>query len=262
MSLIKAARMVSATALVITTSLAGAAATATAVAAEQKTLPLHQPTPITAKDYEHGQCPGVPADKDGWHFVLPTNGVDFVQLKVTFQPGGVQTITAFGPPTDKHAYATSAPGAQLVAATALVTGEAGALAKVDWFNLSHTCPGTPGGTPTPTPTPKPTGPSETPRPHPTKTATPPPGQTPPPPGASPTPTRPGASPTPSSTPSAGPSGPDDENPTPSNPDGDLPLTGAPTLVMAGVAALLLAGGTAAVLITRRSRTSSEGTHRA
>ncbi|MFC9395774.1 LPXTG cell wall anchor domain-containing protein [Streptomyces sp. NPDC057027] len=110
---------------------------------------LHQPTPITAAGYgKGGDCSTIPADKDGWHFVIPGSDVNFVKLTVTFEPGGEQVITSFGPPSDKHAYVASAPGAKLVSAEADVDG----VIKQGWFNLSHTCPasetGTTGGTTT------------------------------------------------------------------------------------------------------------------
>lgn len=101
---------------------------------------LRQPLPITAAEFERGECPTVPEDKDGWHFVLPAGGKEkpeFVKLTVTFEPGGTQTITEFGPPSDKHAYVASEPGAKLVAAEAEIKG-----GDLDKFNLSHTCPAT------------------------------------------------------------------------------------------------------------------------
>ncbi|PJE97077.1 LPXTG cell wall anchor domain-containing protein [Streptomyces carminius] len=112
---------------------------------------LRQPLPRTATEDDgaapqEDDCPTVPDDKDGWHFVLPGNKATFVELTVTFEPGGTQTITDFGPPSDKHAYVASEPGAKLTAIEAEVKG--GNLKK---FNLSHTCPatetgGTDGGT--------------------------------------------------------------------------------------------------------------------
>ncbi|GAA3626513.1 LPXTG cell wall anchor domain-containing protein [Streptomyces chitinivorans] len=103
---------------------------------------LRQPLPITAAEFEKGECPeSIPADKDGWHFVLPGGGKDkpeFVKLTVTFEPGGTQTITEFGPPSDKHAYVASEPGAKLVDIEAEIKGSV----KGDKFNLSHTCPAT------------------------------------------------------------------------------------------------------------------------
>ncbi|WP_435969667.1 LPXTG cell wall anchor domain-containing protein [Streptomyces sp. Qhu_M48] len=113
-----------------------------------KPLPLHQikDLPLTAEEFGgDGDCPPVPNDKDGWHFVLPGSGKGesavFTKLTVEFQPGGLQTITTFGPPSDKHAYATSEPGAKLISATAEVDG----VVKQGWFNLSHTCAATETG---------------------------------------------------------------------------------------------------------------------
>jgi LPXTG-motif cell wall-anchored protein len=109
---------------------------------------LRQPLPRTATEGDgaapqEDDCPTVPADKDGWHFVLPGNKSVFVKLTVTFEPGGTQTITDFGPPSDKHAYVASEPGAKLVDIEAEVKG-----GSVEKFNLSHTCPAseTTGGT--------------------------------------------------------------------------------------------------------------------
>ncbi|MGR7003244.1 hypothetical protein ACU686_43515 [Yinghuangia aomiensis] len=114
------------------------------------TINLHQTPPITAAGYgEHeAQCASIPASQDGWHFVLPGNTTDFVKLTVTFQPGGQVVVTNFGPPTDKHAYVASAPGATLVSASAEVIG-----GEQRWFNLSHTCPATQTKPPT-TPPPR------------------------------------------------------------------------------------------------------------
>ncbi|WP_282692883.1 LPXTG cell wall anchor domain-containing protein [Streptomyces sp. CC208A] len=109
-----------------------------ASASEGKTyeLPLHQTTPIKAADFEQGDCPDtIPADKDGWHFVIPGNGVDFVKLTVTFDNGDPIEVTSFGPPKNDHAYVASDAGAELTSAVALVNGEV----KQGWFNLSHTC---------------------------------------------------------------------------------------------------------------------------
>ncbi|MFH0244012.1 LPXTG cell wall anchor domain-containing protein [Streptomyces sp. HK10] len=107
---------------------------------------LRQPLPRTATEGDgaapqEGDCPTVPADKDGWHFVLPGGGKEkpgFVKLTVTFEPGGTQTITEFGPPSDKHAYVASEPGAKLVDIEAEIKGSV----RDDKFNLSHTCPAT------------------------------------------------------------------------------------------------------------------------
>ncbi|MER5206707.1 LPXTG cell wall anchor domain-containing protein [Streptomyces sp. NPDC002825] len=129
-SLIPAAALVAAMAGSLTLAPAAFASDGT------HTYPLHQPTPIVASDAPHdGDCPTIPADKDGWHFVIPGNTADFTKLTVTFEPGGEQVITTFGPPNDKHAYVASEPGAKLVSAEAEVDG----VIKQGWFNLSHTC---------------------------------------------------------------------------------------------------------------------------
>ena len=112
---------------------------ATPALATENEVGLHQNPPITADDPEfagNGECPTIPADQDGWHFVLPTNDAVFLELRVTFEQGGEQVVTVFGPPSDKHAYVASAPGDTLIAASATVEG-----GPVD-FRLSHTCPAT------------------------------------------------------------------------------------------------------------------------
>ncbi|MGW0824041.1 LPXTG cell wall anchor domain-containing protein [Streptomyces sp. NPDC002845] len=121
---------------------AGAAAPAFATGDDTYTVQLRQQLPRTATTDDDGadqksrdECPGVPDGQDGWHFVLPTKKSDFVKLTVTFEPGGEQELTVFGPPNDKHAYVWSEPGAELTSAVAEVRG--GDLEK---FNLSHTCP--------------------------------------------------------------------------------------------------------------------------
>lgn len=133
--------------LALTVGLAPAHATG----GDTHTEPIHQTLPRTATDAGVSQegpegCPGIKAGQDGWHFVLPGNSTVFTKLTVTFEPGGQQVITDFGPPSDKHAYAFSPAGAKLVAASAETKGE-----DVEFFNLSHTCPGTPATKPPTTP---------------------------------------------------------------------------------------------------------------
>ncbi|MFF3593972.1 LPXTG cell wall anchor domain-containing protein [Kitasatospora indigofera] len=101
------------------------------------TVPVHQTVPVTAAGFgEHEtKCGSIGTDQDGWHFVLPGNSTDFVKLTVAFDNGTPQVVTVFGPPTTKHAYVASAPGAKLTSASAEVKG-----GEVKWFNLSHTCP--------------------------------------------------------------------------------------------------------------------------
>ncbi len=122
------------------------------------TVKLRQELPRTATSTSGGvpqkdnnQCPGISATQDGWHFVLPGNASHFVKLTVTFEPGGQQVVTDFGPPSDKHAYVASAPGAELTSAVAEVTG-----GELDLFNLSHTCPAS-ASVPTQQPAEQPTG---------------------------------------------------------------------------------------------------------
>ncbi|MCB5180352.1 LPXTG cell wall anchor domain-containing protein [Streptomyces antimicrobicus] len=121
-----------------------------AFAADSYTVPLHQQVPLTAAGFgEHeAKCASVPASQDGWHFIAPGNpkAVSFVKLTVTFEPGGQQVVTSFGPPNANHAYVASAPGAKLTSAVAEVRGGA-----LSWFNLSHTCPAVsgPGASPSP-----------------------------------------------------------------------------------------------------------------
>ncbi len=172
-------------------------------------VPLHQPTPITAAGFgtQSEQCGSIPATEDGWHFVLPGDFTVFVSLTVTFSPGGTQTITSFGPPSDKHAFAGSAPGAVLESASAIVKTETGKT-QVLWFNLSHTCPAT--ATPTPTPTPTVT-PTETVTPTPTVTPT--------------TTVTPTVTPTAPTSPSPSPSTPAAPAPAPTPVTTTLPVTG-------------------------------------
>lgn len=156
------------------------------------TVPLHQPTPITAAGFgtHETQCGNIPTTEDGWHFVLPGDFTVFVSLTVTFSPGGTQTITTFGPPSAKHAFAGSAAGATLESASAIVKTETGKT-KVLWFNLSHTCPAT-GPSPSPSPSGTPTGtPSVTPSVTPSTSVSPSPSPSPSEsehPGPAPTPT--------------------------------------------------------------------------
>jgi LPXTG-motif cell wall-anchored protein len=130
-----------------------AAAHATGHGDDTYTVQLRQEMPRTATTDDGGapqqgrdQCPGIPEGQDGWHFVLPGNSSDFVKLTVTFEPGGQQVVTDFGPPSDKHAYVASQPGAELTSAVAEVRG-----GDLELFNLSHTCPATDDATPTATP---------------------------------------------------------------------------------------------------------------
>ncbi|MFF8973227.1 LPXTG cell wall anchor domain-containing protein [Streptomyces sp. NPDC014995] len=204
------------------------------------TVQLRQQLPRTATTDDGGapresrdECPGVPDGKDGWHFVLPGKEPEFVKLTVTFEPGGQQVLTSFGPPSDKHAYVWSLPGAELTSAVAEVRG-----GELDLFNLSHTCPvtgGTPSGSADPSSSTS-TEPSSSTSAEPsTGTSTEPATST----GAA-SPSAGGAA-TPSSSPAAGATG------------GDLAETGngAPVGALSAVAAVLVAAGGFLVFHRRR-----------
>ncbi|MER7623619.1 LPXTG cell wall anchor domain-containing protein [Streptomyces sp. NPDC126503] len=161
--------LISAGALVA--AMAGSLVLAPAASASDSTThpTLRQKLPRTATTNDggapqkaFGQCEDIPADQDGWHFVLPGNKGQFVELKVTFVPGGTKTITDFTYSSNaegKHAFVGSEAGATLEKVEATITGSV----PHNKFNLSHTCPAsakpTPTGTPTtsaPTPTDTPT----------------------------------------------------------------------------------------------------------
>jgi LPXTG-motif cell wall-anchored protein len=204
-----------------------------AQATDTYTVELRQQLPRTATTQDGGApqedgCPGIPEDMDGWHFVLPGNSSTFVKLTVTFQPGGEQVVTSFGPPSDKHAYVASEPGAQLTSAVAEVEG-----GSLELFNLSHTCPAD-----TAPEQPGDDKPTDEPSATPSASATPTTEE----PAASSSPTERAAAP--SSSPSAqGGSG-----------AGDLAETGngAPVGLLSGAAAALLAAGGYLVFRRRKS----------
>ncbi|MER7462980.1 LPXTG cell wall anchor domain-containing protein [Streptomyces sp. NPDC097981] len=238
--------------LPVAASLLLAAGAAPAFADDTYTLPLHQPLPLTAtsQGVEHEKtCADIPASKDGWHFVLPGNSTTFVKLTVTFEPGGQQVVTVFGPPTDKHAYVASVPGAKLTAASAEVKG-----GKLDWFNLSHTCPATTRPSPSPSQSTS-TKPSTSP-----SASTSPSSGTSVPPSASTS-----ASTSPSSSTSVSPSG-SASSPAPSvspsasggTTGGDLAKTGSDTPIglLATLAGALVAAG--AFLVLRRRKAGAQG----
>ncbi|WP_411111434.1 LPXTG cell wall anchor domain-containing protein [Streptomyces sp. c-19] len=233
-----------------------------ASASEGKTyeLPLHQPTnpPISASEFakEGEDCPGIPSDKDGWHFIIPGKGVEFTKLTVTFDNGDPIVVTDFGPPKDDHAYVASEPGAKLTSAVAEVNG----VVEQGWFNLSHACladvTSTPTGTPstsapTPTDTPStgtPTGtPSGTPSVTPSESVSP---------TASPSVSEtPGGTASPSASTPAGETGGTGGT---GGTDGDLAETGssAPVGILAAVAVALAGAG--AFLVTRRRKAGQQG----
>lgn len=160
-------------------------------AADNPALPIHDDhVPMKAADFGGGDvCEGpfkdLADDVDGWHFVLPGGGT-FVSLTLKFHTDGgdvtaVITGTEGAPSSgtgwegyldnagdaDKHAYVFTDAGWELFEGTASVTDEG----RQGFFNLSHTCAGTPDDgnepTPSPTPTPTPTSPVDDPTPTPT-----------------------------------------------------------------------------------------------
>ncbi|MEU3451656.1 LPXTG cell wall anchor domain-containing protein [Streptomyces thermolilacinus] len=201
-----------------------------------------------------GNCADIPADQDGWHFVLPGKDAHFVKLTVTFEPGGQQVVTDFGPPSDKHAYVASAPGAKLTSVVAEVKG-----GSLDKFNLSHTCPAstTPSENPSGTPSENPSGtPSENPSENPSEDPSGTPSENPsgtPSENPSATPSETPGTPSPSETTPGGTA----PTATPSASEGattgDLAETGssAPVGALAAAAALLVGGG--AFLVMRRRK---------
>ncbi|AXE26680.1 LPXTG cell wall anchor domain-containing protein [Streptomyces globosus] len=235
-------------------SLLLAAGAAPAFADGSYTIPIHQDLPLTAtsKGVENKKtCADIPSTQDGWHFVLTGNSTTFVKLKVTFEPGGEKVVTVFGPPSDKHAYVASEPGAKLTAASAEVTG-----GSVKWFNLSHTCPAS--ATASPSPSVSSGAPSPSGSPSSSASASSSPSSS-----ASPSASA-SSSASPSGTPSDTPSG----SPAPSGSasapasggttGGGLANTGsdAPVGLIAGMAAALVGAG--AFLVVRRRRAGAEG----
>jgi len=136
-------RLLPRAAVVLALGTASVLAWATPALADNYNPPFNQAAqlPISAEDFlgDVDECEGAPDDQTLWHFVLPGSTSDFVELNVTFNPGGPQTITTFGPPDDKHAFAFSAIGAELTAASATASHTSGDHAP--FFNLSHTCIG-------------------------------------------------------------------------------------------------------------------------
>jgi LPXTG-motif cell wall-anchored protein len=220
------------------------------------TVELRQELPRTATTDDGGapqesrdECPGVPDGQDGWHFVLPGKSTDFVKLTVTFEPGGQQVVTDFGPPSDKHAYVWSLPGAELTSAVAEVRG-----GDLELFNLSHTCPvtgGTPSGSASPSSSTSPSSSSSTSASPSSSTSTEPSSSTSPSPSTGT-----------SADPTASPSGSGAAVPAASSSaqagSGDLAETGsgAPVGALSAVAAVLVAAG--GFLVFRRRKGARQG----
>lgn len=140
------------------------------------TVPINKDhVPTTAEEFDTHQCTGPLDDladnKDGWHFVT-TGQSSFTSLTLTFDTpapddvvvtltGGTQASPQTGPgwagwldnagSAEKHAYVITNAGWTLKAGSADVTG-----ADDKFFNLSHTCPGTPDtSSPSPSTSPSP-----------------------------------------------------------------------------------------------------------
>jgi hypothetical protein len=86
----------------------------------------------------------------GWHFILPQSvaeieralspGNIFESITVTFATAGTVTLTAFGPPSDAHAYFTTPTDDVLLSGNADILREVSLLrGNESSFNLSHTC---------------------------------------------------------------------------------------------------------------------------
>jgi LPXTG-motif cell wall-anchored protein len=222
--------------LVVNPGVAGAATT--------DTIPLKEAHEgSTAKNFEKKDCTApfnnLPANKDGWHFVLDGND-DFVEVRLVFNPGSVavtinKTLAQGGNSGPgwsgylaeaggamKHVYLITDAGWTLVSGEATIsyTGD-----KPADFQLSHTCAGTPTTTTATTTTKTTTTTTTTTT---TKTTTTTNGTTTSTPGTSTT------------------------------DDGDLPVTGAGLggLIAAG---LILTAGGAALIFARRRRDADDAT---
>lgn len=178
----------------------------------------------TAGGFEEQKCDderfdNLPADHDGWHFVLPDGDADFIKLELTFNNGGpdfiVKVPDAGDPYPDyfynagdqvKHAYVFTPAGWTLVDGTAEIDGTA------KFFNLSHTCAGT-------TPSNPPSNPPNSESPAPSET-----------------PTSPGETPT---------------SPGDKDDNGGLPVTGAAATTLALLGVALVGGGATMVALRRR-----------
>jgi LPXTG-motif cell wall-anchored protein len=218
-------------------TLAGVSCLALATPAwADSTVQLHQ-SQVTAGAFQQ-ECNDEkfatkPTDHDGWHFVLPGGGGDFVHLSLHFTDRNGDDVTVTVPQAGdpypdffstasgqvKHAYLFTPAGWTLQTGSATITGTG------NKFVLSHTCAGTT----------QPSTPPDTPE---DPDATQSPGA-PQPPGAS-------VSPVPSVSPGA----PGDGGGNPGE-GGGLPITGAAAGTIALVGLALVGGGAALMFIRRR-----------
>jgi hypothetical protein len=198
-------------------------------------VPLHDAhRNTTAAGFQNHSCAQIPggeavAGKDGWVFVLPKNDADFVSLTLQFRNTAGATTTVTVPnPNDPYpdgittngtskAWVLLPAGWTLLDGSATVSGET----QAEFFNLTHTCPGTPSTSPSPSGSPS-ESPSSSGSPSPSGSSSS--GGSASPSGSS----SPSTESTPSATPSTGSTG---------GSSGPLPRTGTP------IGSIVLAGGT-------------------
>lgn len=133
--------------------------------------------PTTAEGFGEQACDGpfenLAEDQDGWHFILTDYSGDLAALAMSFDfedsSGAAVQVNADpaefvrpGESSTVHLWLATDAGLTLIDAQA--TGPADKFGRNPQFNLSHTCPGTPGNgeTPPPTETPPPSETPETP----------------------------------------------------------------------------------------------------
>jgi hypothetical protein len=208
-------------------------------------LPLHEShRNSTAAGFPTKSCAQIPGEapvtgRDGFVFVLPGNDADFVELTLQFKTTAGATVTVKIPdPNDSNpdgittngtskAWVLVPLGWTLLDGSAVVSGET----RTDDFNLTHTCPGTPGTPPSSSSSSAPPSQSASPSVSPSGSVSP--EGTPTTSGTTPPPSQPGSG-------------------------GGLPLTGVAVQGVAlGGAALIVAG--ALLLLLRRGRSRVEFT---
>lgn len=140
-------------------------------AAADETVPIHSTQiPTTAQAFQTHLCTGplddLDADEDGWHFVT-TGTSSFTSVTLKFHtPGGDVTVVITGTEgapssgpgwvgfldnagaAEKHAYLITDAGWELFEGTSQQSS------AEEFFNVSHTCPGTPNDE-SPSPSPEP-----------------------------------------------------------------------------------------------------------
>ncbi|MDA1359440.1 hypothetical protein O1R50_07400 [Glycomyces luteolus] len=214
--------------LAVALGLLGALALGSPAQAADLTVPInedHVGKPATYFEEGCGSDSQLPddlgADEDGWVFVLPGGNDIFISVSVTFldEDGGEHAeegtvVTTGGSGNLKHAYIITPAGWTIKEASAVIEGDS------KFFNVTHTCPGTPGEE-------EPSSPGEEPSS---------PGEEPSPPGEE------------SSTPGEASTSPAGSN---------LPVTGTPLTIALVSAAALAAGGAALYMIQRRRREAQD-----